>query len=39
VAAHLETLLSKPVRFAPDCLGAEVEAMARALRPGEVMML
>jgi phosphoglycerate kinase len=39
VAAHLQTLLGRPVRFAPDCIGAEVEAMARALQPGDVMML
>jgi phosphoglycerate kinase len=39
VAAHLEKLLGAPVRFAPDCLGHEVEAMVGTLRPGDVMML
>jgi phosphoglycerate kinase len=36
---HLEGLLGKPVRFAPDCVGAEVEALAQALQPGEVLLL
>lgn len=35
----LSKLLNKPVKMAPDCIGPEVEAMAKALRPGEVMML
>ena len=39
VATHLEGLLGKPVRFAPDCVGAEVEALAQALQPGEVLLL
>ncbi len=39
VADRLSELLGKPVRFAPDCIGAEVEAMAAALKPGEVMLL
>jgi phosphoglycerate kinase len=39
VADRLAELLGKPVKFAPDCIGAEVEAMAAALQPGEVMLL
>ncbi|MBN2002361.1 MAG: phosphoglycerate kinase [Anaerolineae bacterium] len=39
VAERLSELLGKPVQFAPDCIGAEVEAMAAALKPGEVMLL
>jgi phosphoglycerate kinase len=39
VAERLGELLGKPVKFAPDCIGDEVEAMAAALRPGEVMLL
>jgi phosphoglycerate kinase len=39
VAERLEALLGQPVKFAPDCIGAEVEAMAAALQPGEVMLL
>jgi phosphoglycerate kinase len=35
----LATLLRKPVQMAPDCVGPEVEAMARALEPGDVLML
>ena len=39
VAARLSELLGKPVKMAPDCIGPEVEAMAAALQPGEVMLL
>ena len=39
VAAKLEVLLGKPVKFAPDCIGAEAKAMATALKPGEVLLL
>jgi phosphoglycerate kinase len=39
VAMHLEGLLGQPVRFAPDCVGAEVETLAQALQPGEVSLL
>jgi phosphoglycerate kinase len=35
----LSALLERPVQMAPDCVGAEVEAMAKALKPGEVLML
>jgi phosphoglycerate kinase len=35
----LSGLLGKPVQMAPDCIGAEVEKMANALRPGEVLLL
>ncbi len=35
----LAALLKKPVQMAPDCVGAEVEAMAKALQPGGVLML
>jgi 3-phosphoglycerate kinase len=39
VAARLQELLGKPVRLAPDCVGADTEALARALAPGEVLLL
>jgi phosphoglycerate kinase len=39
VASHLEHLISKKVRFAPDCVGTEVERMAADLREGEVLLL
>ncbi len=35
----LSKLLGKPVQMAPDCVGPEVEAMAKALKPGDVLML
>jgi phosphoglycerate kinase len=35
----LAKLLGKPVQMAPDCIGAETEAMAKALKPGEVLLL
>jgi phosphoglycerate kinase len=38
-AEHLSKLLGKPVRQLSDCVGAEVEAAAKALKPGEVVML
>ncbi|MFQ5829022.1 MAG: phosphoglycerate kinase [Candidatus Methylomirabilia bacterium] len=39
VAARLEKLLGQAVPLAPDCVGESVEAMARGLRPGEVLLL
>lgn len=38
-AEALSALLGKPVQMAPDCVGPEVEAMAKALQPGDVLML
>jgi phosphoglycerate kinase len=38
-AEALSKLLGRPVQMAPDCVGPEVEAMAKALKPGEVLML
>ena len=35
----LSSLLGIPVKMAPDCVGDEVESMAKALKPGEVLML
>ncbi len=39
VAEHLARLLGKPVAFAEDCIGAVAEAAARALQPGDVLLL
>jgi phosphoglycerate kinase len=39
VAAHLSALLGQPVAFAEDCIGAAAEAAAKALRPGDVLVL
>ncbi|MGE5140865.1 MAG: phosphoglycerate kinase [Rudaea sp.] len=38
-AQTLSQLIGRPVVMAPDSVGPEVQAMARALKPGEVMML
>jgi len=38
-AETLSKLLDKPVKMAADCIGPAVEAMAAALKPGEVLML
>ena len=35
----LSTLLARPVQMAPDCVGLEVEKMAKDLKPGEVLLL
>jgi len=39
VATAFAELLGKPVRFVDDCVGPEVEALAAALEPGEVLLL
>jgi len=38
-AEVLSSHLGIPVKMAPDCVGPEVEAMAKELKPGEVLML
>lgn len=38
-ADHLSKLLGKPVKFAGDCIGLEVEQAAGALQDGEVLLL
>jgi phosphoglycerate kinase len=39
VAARLGELLEKPVQFAPDCVGPEVQKMASQLPQGGVLLL
>jgi phosphoglycerate kinase len=39
VADYLSGLLKKPVAFADDCIGPSAEAAAKALKPGEVLLL
>src|SRR5207248_11501058 len=39
VAQRLSELLGRPVQMAPDCVGPEVEALAKALQPGQVLLL
>ena len=38
-ATRLAKLLGKDVQFAPDCIGKDVEKMAAALKPGEILLL
>jgi len=38
-AEHLSKLLGKPVAFSEECVGPVAEAAARALKPGEVLVL
>jgi len=38
-AEVLSSLLGIPIKMAPDCVGPEVEALAKELKPGEVIML
>ncbi len=39
VAKRLAELLGQEVKFAPDCIGPEVEKMVAELAPGEVLLL
>ncbi|OGK78293.1 MAG: phosphoglycerate kinase [Candidatus Rokubacteria bacterium GWC2_70_16] len=39
VATRLAELLGQPVALAPDCVGPETEALARALGPRQVLLL
>ena len=39
VAKRLADLLGVPVPLAPDCIGPEVEKMAAAMAPGDVLLL
>ena len=39
IAAALEKLLGKPVKFLNDCVGAEVEAACAKAKPGNVILL
>lgn len=39
VAKRLSELLGKDVLFAPDCVGEEATAMAKALKPGQILLL
>lgn len=38
-AGRLSELFGRPVGFAPDCVGPEVERMAAALKDGDVLLL
>jgi 3-phosphoglycerate kinase len=39
VAARLSELLERPVQKMDDCIGPEIEAAAKAMKPGDVMLL
>ena len=39
VARRLSELLGRPVEVATECIGPEVEAQAKALQPGQVLLL
>jgi 3-phosphoglycerate kinase len=39
VAKRLSELLGKPVSFADDCVGPQTKAKAKALKPGDCMLL
>ncbi|OGN75833.1 MAG: phosphoglycerate kinase [Chloroflexi bacterium GWB2_49_20] len=39
VAEHLSQLLSKPVGFADDCIGAITTSKVAALKPGDILVL
>ncbi len=39
VAERLSALLGKPVIFAPDCIGEEVQQIVSRAKPGEVVLL
>ena len=39
VSLRLAQLLGRPVLFADDCVGAEVESEAARMKPGEILML
>ncbi|MBD8490187.1 phosphoglycerate kinase [Echinicola sp. CAU 1574] len=39
ILLDLEKALDRPVKFAPDCIGAEAKQLATALKGGEVLLL
>src|SRR5215831_14356175 len=39
VARHLSELLGRNVEMASDCIGPEVEAQAKALQPGQILLI
>lgn len=39
VAAKLQEMLGKPVKFVEDCIGPEVEKAVASLKPGDVLVL
>ncbi len=39
IVPRVSEILGVEIKFAPDCIGPEVEAMASELKPGEVLLL
>lgn len=39
VAAKLQELLGRPVRFVDDCIGPQVEQAVNAMKPGDIVLL
>jgi len=39
IAQRLSELLGRKVTLAPDCIGAETEAVVKAMKPGDVVLL
>jgi phosphoglycerate kinase len=39
VAEHLDKMIDVPVSFAEDCIGPEAESAAKALQPGQILVL
>lgn len=39
VAKKAAELLGRPIGFASDCIGSEVEELVKALKPGEILLL
>lgn len=39
VAAHLSSMLSRPVKYAPDVVGPEAQHLASALQPGDLLLV
>ena len=39
IAKRLSALIGREVAVAPDCVGTEVEALAKNLKPGQILML
>ena len=39
IAKRLSALIGREVAVAPDCVGTEVEALAKKLKPGQILML
>lgn len=39
VASRLSEIIGKPVAFASDCIGAEVEKQAASMKPGDILLL